>query len=104
MFLLTFFIHDVRDVGVAGSNPVTPTTDFVDVFHSINPLGSTLNQPLGSYWGPVSRQKKHARFRLRLDANVLTDDTRDLTDHRVTLRHPAPESSAGLVRGFKLVE
>jgi hypothetical protein len=55
MFLLTFFIHDVRDVGVAGSNPVTPTTDFVDVFHSINPLGSTLNQPLRSSWGPVSR-------------------------------------------------
>jgi hypothetical protein len=28
MFLLTFIIRFVRDVGVAGSNPVTPTIDF----------------------------------------------------------------------------
>jgi hypothetical protein len=32
MFLLPFEIHYVRDVGVAGPNPVTPTIDFNRVY------------------------------------------------------------------------
>jgi prophage regulatory protein len=38
----------VRDVGVAGSNPVTPTIDFKDLFRSTIRLGSSLNPPWGS--------------------------------------------------------
>jgi hypothetical protein len=30
MFLLSFITQYVRDVGVAGSNPVTPTIDFLE--------------------------------------------------------------------------
>jgi hypothetical protein len=43
----------VRDVGVAGSNPVTPTIDFHSFFVSSYAVGSTLGQRLGSKWGPV---------------------------------------------------
>ena len=46
-------MHYVRDVGVAGSNPVTPTIEFVGVFRVTSPLGSRLNRPPGSKWGPV---------------------------------------------------
>jgi hypothetical protein len=44
----------VRDVGVAGSNPVTPTIDFKDLFRSTIRLGSSLNPP----WGPVGVQSQ----------------------------------------------
>ena len=38
----------VRDVGVAGSNPVTPTIDFISVFSSLSPLGVGLQSKLGA--------------------------------------------------------
>ena len=44
----------VRDVGVAGSNPVTPTIDFLDISLKALSLGSMLRCRLGSSWGPVS--------------------------------------------------
>jgi hypothetical protein len=60
MFLLSFNIHYVRDVGVAGSNPVTPTIDFIDIFIKLDLVGSRLDQALGSNWGPVSLEEKIA--------------------------------------------
>ena len=73
-----FWSFHVRDVGVAGSNPVTPTTDFLDVFSWINPRGSMLNQPLGSNWVQFQGPKNHARFRLCLNATVQADQRRRL--------------------------
>ncbi len=46
MFLLFFKIHYVRDVGVAGSNPVTPTIDFIQYFRSWHLAGSSSGKRL----------------------------------------------------------
>src|SRR6266403_3023294 len=44
---------NLRDVGVAGSNPVTPTIDFnVKIFRT-HCWGPGNFMPLGSIWGPV---------------------------------------------------
>ena len=64
---------EVRDVGVAGSNPVTPTIDLINIFLESKLLGSRLNEPLGSNWGPLSTPGNHASFRLCLDANGRTE-------------------------------
>jgi hypothetical protein len=45
--------HNLRDVGVAGSNPVTPTIDFIRVFppkYSMGPSAESLWVP---DWVPV---------------------------------------------------
>ena len=46
----------VRDVGVAGSNPVIPTNDFPKYFLIGCALGSRLIVRLGSNWGPLNQR------------------------------------------------
>ena len=73
----------IRDVGVAGSNPVTPTTDFVIVFSSPSAYGSrspTLTVPKTV---PVSRPENNTKFRLSLDAS-----------RRIEAKDPLQESPA----------
>jgi hypothetical protein len=48
--LLFFIIHYVRDVGVAGSNPVTPTIDFNIFFPTDTLAGCEFQLPLGASW------------------------------------------------------
>jgi hypothetical protein len=43
----------IRDVGVAGSNPVTPTTDFKDFFGPCFHLGAGFETAWGRSWGRV---------------------------------------------------
>jgi hypothetical protein len=52
-----------RDVGVAGSNPVTPTIDwhFFDVFSSISEFGPRLRNYLVQIWSQLHTQKKGRR-------------------------------------------
>ena len=45
--ITTFRQHYVRDVGVAGSNPVTPTIDFPHFFSHRDALGASLKSMLG---------------------------------------------------------
>jgi len=51
--------RNVRDVGVAGSNRVTPTID-LRLFSSCVALGSSFS----TCWGPVSTQENRPKFRL----------------------------------------
>ncbi len=55
MFLLSFEIHYVRDVGAAGSNPVTPTIDFREIIPEIAgvPPCFLLGVPLGCQCVPL---------------------------------------------------
>src|SRR5271156_2866617 len=59
----------VRDVGVAGSNPVTPTIDFIKVFPTPLACGSKSESLAVPKTVPVSARENHARFRLSLDAH-----------------------------------
>ena len=42
--------HNLRDVGVAGSNPVTPTIDFPSYFISDHVLGVSFTSALVQIW------------------------------------------------------
>jgi hypothetical protein len=57
----------VRDVGVAGSNPVTQTTDFIRVFLTQGVRGSRSAVLTVPKTVPVSAQENRARSRLSLD-------------------------------------
>jgi hypothetical protein len=46
-------LYYIRDVGVAGSNPVTPTIEFAEIFERRVESGSRLATGLGSNWGPA---------------------------------------------------
>ena len=50
MFLFYFIELCVRDVGVAGSNPVTPTIDSTGIFISYPTLGVSLKSALVQIW------------------------------------------------------
>src|ERR1700728_222839 len=58
----------IRDVGVAGSNPVTPTIDFIRVFTPLPAYGARSPRLTVPKTVPVSARKNHARFRLSSDA------------------------------------
>ena len=59
--------HYVRDVGVAGSNPVTQTTDFIRVFSPLSTYGSRSSRPTAPKTVPLSAQKIATRVWLALD-------------------------------------
>ena len=67
MFLLYFISYYVRDVGVAGSNPVTPTIDFINIsYHEC--VENRHLVPAKTFFGPVlvplSTLVKHVSSRL----------------------------------------
>src|SRR5229473_3247779 len=70
MFLLFFKIHYVRNVGVAGSNPVTPTIDFLMNFSSRRHLVSVSRAPWCSLG--VNFDRKCSRETLRSDRSLRT--------------------------------
>jgi|SRR5208282_6915006 len=72
MFLLSFEIHYVRDVGVAGSNPVTPTIDFIRVFQPSAADGSGPAKFAVPETVPVSASKNRSMIRLFLDVGKIT--------------------------------
>jgi uncharacterized protein (DUF433 family) len=59
---------NLRDVGVAGSNPVTPTIDFIRVFSPPPPYGSRSPRLTVPKTVPVSVQENRSTIRLFLDA------------------------------------
>jgi hypothetical protein len=58
----------IRDVGVAGSNPVTPTIDLIIVFSPLPAYGSRSPWLTVPRTVPVSTQENHAGLRLSLAA------------------------------------
>ena len=51
---------NLRDVGVTGSNPATPTIE-ITVFFELYWWGPGSSRPLGFNWGPVSATSKERR-------------------------------------------
>jgi hypothetical protein len=60
--------RNLRDVGVAGSNPVTPTIDLIRIFRPPSTNGSRSKRFTVPKTVPVSAWKNHTMIRLSLDA------------------------------------